>query len=498
MSKSRDVLVFVVLGASGDLAQRKVLPALFALDARGLLPIGTRLYGYARTEMTDKEFRKRLSPRLHCEDLSPDVCALGAEEFLKRCHYQSGEYGDPGDLSKLHERIARECGHKVNRVYFLAIPPHLFGPAAAGLQASVDAAKTDKDEGWTRVVIEKPFGRDRRSSDELTSKVRQAFAEEQIFRIDHYLGKEVIQNLMVLRFANRIFEPLWNRDHVRHVHISWSENLSLRGRAGYFDHYGILRDVMQNHLTQMLALTAMECPWDMSEHCVRNEKVNLLRHVTPLTRDRVVLGQYGAGTMEGEPQLGYMQEPGVPGDSCTPTYAAAVFEIRSSRWRGVPFMISAGKGLNCHRTEIRVQFKDPEFDLFENVLAQGNPSGRPSRGNELMIRVQPNERINLRIVSKIPGIGMRLDNPMLDLSYRETYQGLRISDAYEALLLDVLRGDRSLFIRDDELEASWDIFTPLLHELDATQDRPEPYPFGSRGPEQRIALARKFNIEDPD
>lgn len=488
-------VTFVIVGASGDLASRKLFPALFALHARGLLPSDVRFVGFARTPMSDDDFRRRIADNLKCEELTAEACEAGRKDFLGRCFYRHGDYGDPGAFRGLQRDMEAFGNGDVNRVFYLAIPPSIFSLTARSLGES-GMVRCGSCQPWSRVVIEKPFGRDRASSDRLTADIRGVFTEEQTFRIDHYLGKEVIQDLMVLRFANTIFEPVWNRHYVSHVHIAWSEDLALTGRAGYFDGFGIIRDVMQNHLTQMLALMAMECPWRMDAKCVRDEKVRLLRQVPPLRLENLVVGQYTAGRHGGRDVTGYRQEEGVPAGSRTPTYAAAVFEVKSPRWRGVPFLVSAGKGLDCQRTEIRIQFKSPEHDLFRDLLASAGASGTPLRDNELVIRVQPEEQIFERIVNKVPGMGVTLDSARLDLRYREVYTGTRIGDAYESLLLDVVRGDRSLFIRDDELEAAWDIFTPALQELETAGVVPEPYAFGSLGPAAVDDLAARFGIED--
>jgi glucose-6-phosphate 1-dehydrogenase len=335
--------------------------------------------------------------------------------------------------------------------------------------------------------MEKPFGRDRASADVLVDAAAKVFSEAQMYRIDHYLGKEAIQNLMALRFANVLFEPIWNRTYVEHVHITWKEDLDLAGRAGYFDSYGIVRDVMQNHLTQILALLAMECPLDLSPHSVRDEKVRVLQQVVPISTSDVVFGQYTRAMLpDGREVPGYREDADVPKNSLTPTYAAAILRVNSPRWRGVPFMMCAGKGLDARMTEIRVHFKSPEHGLFDTL------GGRP---NAFVVRVQPDEAINLEICNKIPGSGMRLDAAQLDLRYRKAFPG-RIADAYENLLLDVVRGDRSLFIRADELRAAWDIFTPLLLAADARELPPEPYFFGSHGPGGVRALARRYGLDD--
>lgn len=487
-------LAVTVVGASGDLATRKIFPALFALHARGLLPAETRLFGFARRPWSDDDFRRHLTPGLKCEELAADVCDLRQRDFLPRCHFVPGDYDSADSFRDLQRRLEAACGSPVHHLVYFAIPPTLFGRVAQAMRAA--GIVTDGESPWTRVVVEKPFGTDRRSSDELTRLLGGCFREEQTYRIDHYLGKEVIQNLMVLRFANTIFEPLWNRRHIHHVHIAWSEDIPLAGRAGYFEGTGIIRDVMQNHLTQILALVAMECPWQLDARHVRDEKVRLLRQVVPLTRERTVLGQYVAGRLQGEPVAGYREEPGVAPDSCTATYAAAVFDVRSPRWRGVPFLVSAAKGTGTRHTEIRIHFRAPDNDLFHALLAKGAAGQGLLRGNELVIRVQPDEQILMRVVSKVPGSGFQLDTAALDLSYREAYAGTRIGDAYENLILDVLRGDRSLFIRNDELEAAWDLFTPLLMELDTCRQTPHPYPFGTPGPEARRELAASYGIDD--
>jgi glucose-6-phosphate 1-dehydrogenase len=331
------------------------------------------------------------------------------------------------------------------------------------------------DEPWSRVVIEKPFGHDRASSDALAAGLAGVFTEPQTYRIDHYLGKEVIQNLMVLRFANLVFEPVWRREHIERVWIDWREDLSLEGRAGYFDQYGIIRDVMQNHLLQILALVAMENPGGLSPRAVRDAKVNVLHSIPPLTVDDVVIGQYHRSRWHGRDWPAYREEEGVPDGSRTPTFAAAVLRVNTPRWQGVPFIIRAGKGLNERESEVRIQFRDAK----ENIFAHGR---RSLPANELVVRIQPEEALYLGVITKRPGLVPVLDRTNLDLRYHQAFKGHAIPEAYECLLLDVLEGDKSLFIRDDELAAAWDIFTPVLKSLDEQRVEPEPYPFGSMGP----------------
>jgi glucose-6-phosphate 1-dehydrogenase len=480
-------IAFVVVGASGDLAHRKIFPALFALYARGFLPQDCLFVGYARSAMDDAAFRAHLTEKLQCEELDGEACGLALGTFLKRCHYVRGRYDQAADMRALDARLKTlEAGLSFNRLFYLAIPPTVFLATCESLGAAGMAGQADV-EPWTRVVMEKPFGHDRASSDELMAGAARVFAESQTYRIDHYLGKEVIQNLMALRFANTIFEPIWNRQHVEHIHILWKEDLDLAGRAGYFDSFGIVRDVMQNHLTQILALIAMECPYELTPHSVRDEKVRVLQQVVPVKPEDVVLGQYTRSTLpDGRTVPGYREDPDVPEHSQTATHAAAILHVHSPRWRGVPFLISAGKGLDARMTEIRVHFKTPDNGLFEACGA---------RSNAFVVRVQPDEAIYLEVCNKVPGAGMKLDAARLDLRYRKAFPG-RIADAYENLLLDVVRGDRSLFIRADELQAAWDIFTPVLHAADAGGIPPEPYAFGSSGPEGVRRLARRYGFDD--
>lgn len=476
-------LRIVILGASGDLALRKIFPGLFALSARGLLPGEATFHGFARSPLDDHQFREKIAAGLRCDELDPARCRDSRQSFLRRCFYNAGAYDNPDD----YRTLVRRMGPTSGILWYLAIPPSVFSPT---IRALGESGLADESSFWSRVIIEKPFGRDRSSSDRLTREIAAVFRESQVFRIDHYLGKEVVQNLMVLRFANTVFEPLWNRHYVSHVHIAWKEDLSLSGRGGYFDSYGIIRDVMQNHLTQMLALTGMECPWGPEAHYVRDEKVRLLRQVPPLREEDLVIGQYRGGSLRGQTFAAYRDAPDVPGDSLTPTYAAAVLRVMSPRWRGMPFLVSAGKGLDRRCTEIRIHFKPVENDLFRI-------NGVAPPANELVIRVQPGEDIHFRIVGKRPGFEMALDTPKMDLPYSAAYAEQRIADAYENLLLDAIRGERSLFIRDDELAAAWDIFTPVLAAMENGRRVPEDYDFGGVGPPSVAALARRYGIDDP-
>ncbi|MBP7869207.1 MAG: glucose-6-phosphate dehydrogenase [Candidatus Hydrogenedentes bacterium] len=481
-------LSIVVIGASGDLAVKKIFPALFALYCRKLLPESFTCHGFARSPMSDEQFRNLLKEHLTCRYTPGETaCRQYMDVFLNRCFYTIGRYDSVDDYQNLKAAMEKHepASMQVTRLFYFSIPPFLFGEVAKSLHA----AKLSEDhpgKSACRIVVEKPFGRDRSSSDALTRELSRVFTEPQTYRIDHYLGKEVVQNLMVLRFANLIFEPLWNRNNIAHVHIYWSEDIGTEGRAGYFDKYGILRDVMQNHLLQMLALVAMEEPLNLNPESVRNEKVKVLRAISPVTLDDIVVGQYTAAEYQGKQHNGYLGEDGVPADSITPTYAAAVLKVHNRRWDGIPFLISAGKGLHDRKTEIHIAFRHVPANIF--AASTSIPAA-----NELLIRVQPDAGISLNIMTKVPGLRVALRETELNLSYAAAFTG-EIPDAYESLLLDVIQGDKSLFIRADELEAAWDIFTPVLHDLESCTIPPQPYPFGSHGPKSALALAALHEI----
>ena len=476
----------VVVGASGDLARKKVIPALFALYSQGYFPDRFQIVGFARSEMDDDRFRERITERLTCRYVPDHSCAERMDEFLARCFYRSGGYDSPEPFRALAERLKEiEGGVETNRMYYLAVPPFLFLQVANSL-AGAGLVNGEGTSTWSRAVIEKPFGKDRASSDDLVSSLSGVFTEGQTFRIDHYLGKEVVQNLLVLRFANLIFDPIWNRASIESLQIDWKEDIGVEDRAGYFDEYGIVRDIVQNHLLQVLALATMEAPVSLAAGDVRDEKVKLLRSIPPVRIEDVVLGQYRSGTYGNRERLGYLQEKGVPADSRTPTFAAVALQIRNRRWAGVPILIRAGKGLDSRTAEIHVQFREVPTNLF----CKGTPElGR----NELVIRIQPNESISIRIMNKQPGLAFALHESELNLLYEAAYDTL-IPDAYESLLLDALKGDESLFIRADELAAAWDVFTPILHELEASSKKPEPYAFGSAGPEEADRLAERYGV----
>jgi glucose-6-phosphate 1-dehydrogenase len=474
----------VVVGASGDLARKKILPALFALHCRRLLPAQFSICGFARTAYSDEEFRARIAEHLTCRYTPAESCADRMAEFLGRCRYVPGDYASPNAFLDIYQRLREaEGGRPANRLFYLAIPPSVFVDVARSIGAA-GLVSCGTESPWSRVVIEKPFGRDRASSDLLTRELAQVFTEAQTFRIDHYLGKELIQNLMVLRFANLVFEPTWTRDCIRSVLISWKEDIGVEGRGAYFDAYGIIRDVVQNHLLQILTMIAMEPPAGLDAQSVRDEKARVLKSIPPIGLEDLVIGQYtgSGGGATGRP--GYREEAAVRPDSLTPTFAAMALAVRNPRWEGVPFLIRAGKGLDVRQTEIRLRFREAPGNLFRG--AGGCPPP-----NELVIRVQPDEAIYLRVASKVPGLTLRIEPRNLDLRYKAAFTE-EIPDAYESLLLDVLRGEKSLFLRSDELATAWDVFTPALHELDRQRLTPAPYARGSRGPATADALAARY------
>lgn len=474
-----------VVGASGDLAKKKIFPALFALFYEGWLPEHFTVFGYARSEMNDQELRNMISMTLTCRIDKSENCGDKMEQFLKRCFYQSGQYNSEEGFAELDRKLKeKEAGRLPNRLFYLSIPPNIFVDVVRSASRTASSSS-----GWTRFIVEKPFGRDSESSGELTRSLKKYLVEEQIFRIDHYLGKELVENLSVLRFSNLVFEPLWSRNYIRNVQLIFSEDFGTEGRGGYFDNYGIIRDIMQNHLLQILALFAMETPVSLDAEDIRNEKVKVLRSMRQLKLEDVVVGQYKGHSKGGKSYPGYADDPTVPKGSVTPTFAAAALFIDNARWDGVPFLMKAGKALHTRRAEIRVQFRRVPGNLYRRNIG----ADLDKATNELVLRVQPDEAIYLKINNKVPGLGMRLDRSNLNLLYSERYRH-EIPDAYERLLLDAMEGERRLFIRSDELDAAWAIFTPALRELEDRKVAPELYPYGSRGPVGAHYLAANYNV----
>jgi glucose-6-phosphate 1-dehydrogenase len=478
-------LTIVVVGASGDLARKKVFPAIFALYAQGLLPKNTQVVGYSRSQLSRDEFIERISEKLMCRiDWDAPDCGDDMDNFLSATNYVAGGYDSEADFAKLDafltEKEAERKGKASNRLFYLSVTPAVFTDVARCIKHSASA----HGHSWTRVVVEKPFGFDSESSQILQEGLARSLVEKQIYRIDHYLGKEVVNNLLVLRFANSIFEPVWSRNHIKCVQIIFSEDFGTEGRGGYFEKSGIIRDVMQNHLLQVLSLVAMECPLSLSASDIQDEKVKLLRSIKPLSMDDVVIGQYApAGNFKG-----YKDDDGVPADSVCPTAAAIAFHIENARWDGVPFLMKAGKALDRRAAEIRIQFKPVAGGIFKG------PQGSEEQLNELLIRIQPDEGIVFKTFNKVPGLKTKLAETNLDMSYQREFADLDIPQAYERLILDAVIGDKSLYIRDDELKVAWDLFTPLLKDLENGPVEPEQYSYGSHGPLGFQKLASKYGL----
>lgn len=479
----------VIFGASGDLTWRKLIPALHSIFRRGLLPEEFFILGCARSEMTDDEFRDKLRPALIEGDggKSPTV-----EVFLRHCFYLSGDYSSAAFYDSIISRstdLEDRFPTGGNRVYYLSTPPNLF-PVIVDRLGS--AGLTGERRGrWVRVVVEKPFGRDLRSAMELDRRLYKVLDEPQIYRIDHYLGKETVQNILMFRFANAIFEPLWNRRYVDSVQISVSETLGVEHRAGYFEQSGQLRDMFQNHMMQMLALVAMEPPGSFDADRVRDEKVKLLRSIRQFPLDQlndfVVRGQYAPGLVGGNEVPGYRQEKDVDPESRVETYVAVKVMLDNWRWQGVPFYMRSGKRLSRRLSEIAIRFKGVPHSLFKSVTTDSIPN------NELVLNIQPEEGVALTFQAKKPGPQANLTSLTLDFHYRNVFREV-LPDAYERLLMDCIAGDQTLFIRHDEVSVAWSLLTPVL---DAWSDRksgpPFPYPAGGEGPEEANRLLNADN-----
>uniref|UniRef100_A0AAQ5ZYT4 Glucose-6-phosphate 1-dehydrogenase n=1 Tax=Amphiprion ocellaris TaxID=80972 RepID=A0AAQ5ZYT4_AMPOC len=467
------MVVDVHFKVEGDLAKKKIYPTLWWLFRDGLLPEQTYFVGFARSDLTVDAIRSACLSYLKVE--------VRLSAFFSRNTYISGKYADEASFSKLNTHIqSLPGGLEANRLFYLALPPTVYHDVTKNIKHHCMSTK-----GWNRVIVEKPFGHDLQSSEELSTHLSSLFTEEQIYRIDHYLGKEMVQNLMVLRFGNRIFGPIWNRDSVACVVLTFKEPFGTQGRGGYFDDFGIIRDVMQNHLLQMLCLVAMEKPASTSSDDVRDEKVKVLKCIAPVSMSDVVLGQYeGDPQGEGDARLGYLDDPTVPKGSTQATFATAVLYVHNERWDGVPFILRCGKALNERKAEVRLQFTDVPGDIF------GNQCHR----NELVVRVQPNEAVYAKMMSKKPGVYFSPEETELDLTYKSRYRDVKLPDAYERLILDVFCGSQMHFVRSDELREAWRIFTPLLHHIDKEKPKPIAYRYGSRGPTEADDLAKRVGF----
>jgi glucose-6-phosphate 1-dehydrogenase len=496
---STEPCTIVIFGATGDLNRRKLAPALFRLRARGLIHARTLLLGYGRRDLDDDTFREHMEDVWQKSRITPDEAGdesgeqPGKEtpaddwsEIAPLIHYQRGGYDAEG-IAGLAERLrALEAEHDTGgrRVFYLATPPSVIGPVVEGLGAAGLVPRPVEGEPWTRVVIEKPFGRDSDSAVELNRRVTDVLDESQIFRIDHYLGKETVQNILVFRFANGIFEPVWNASHVDHVQITVAESLGVEGRGGYYDGTGVLRDMIQNHVLQLLTLVAMEPPVSLSAGAIRDEKVKVLQALRPISEKQAVRGQYAAGTIDGEPAPGYRHEDGVQTGSATETFAALKVQIDNWRWAGTPFYIRSGKRLSQRLSEIRIVFKSVPRVLFSRTTNESEPGAASPviQKNVLTLRLQPNEGFWLRVSTKVPGAGdVRIRPVGMDFAYEEYFE-TRIPDAYERLLHDVIVGDPTLFARGDEVLAAWEFLDPVLRAWQDSDRGLDAYFAGSWGP----------------
>ena len=435
----------VIFGASGDLTSRKLIPALYQLFVKGRLPEASRIVGVSRSDFEHQQWRDAL--RKTTAEFAGDTFDNAQwARFSETIFYQPGDITNPADFVALGgflESIeSGECG----RVYYLSTMPQLYETAITHLG---DAGLSDDSNGFRRVIIEKPFGTDLKTAKALNQSIHSSFREDQIYRIDHYLGKETVQNIFALRFANSIFEPLWNRNYVDHVQITVAEEVLVGRRAGYYDTSGILRDMFQNHLLQLLMITAMEPPASYDAALVRDEKVKVLHGIR-----RMAGGDFASDTVRGQ-YAGYLDEEGVPAESLTETFAVLKLYCDNWRWQGVPFYLRSGKGMSCRTTQIVIQFKQVPYVLFDDMP-------KPPIGNRLVIQVQPAEGIQMHFETKVPDSEMRTRTSTLDFSFQGTSGGKSLPDAYQRLLLDALNGDASLFARSDEVELAWSIIDPII------------------------------------
>ena len=480
LRRTPDPCVLVIFGASGDLTRRKLFPALYSLALRGLLPERFAVVGVARSEESDDAFRERMKESIQefgRDEFEQDVWDWLAEGM----RYVATDFADDGGEDRVGaalNELDEQRGTAGNRVYYLAVPPN----AIATLLQEIGERRST--EGWTRVIVEKPFGRDLVSAQALNVEISKHFEESEIFRIDHYLGKETVQNLLALRFANGIFEPIWNRQFVDHVQITVAESIGIEGRAAFYEQAGAIRDVFQNHLLQLVALTAMEPPIDFTADSVRNEKVKVLRALHTPGPKHVVRGQYGRGYIEGEEVPGYREEPNVAPDSLTETYVAAKLYVDNWRWADTPFYVRAGKRLARRETTIAIEFKRAPHPPFEINDDEG------LRPNVLVCHIQPDEGVSLEFAAKMPGQGMTLRTVHMDFLYGGAFR-TGIPEAYERLLLDCFLGDATLFTRADEVEEQWSLVDAVVGFWKRDKPTFPNYAAGTWGPAAADELTRR-------
>jgi glucose-6-phosphate 1-dehydrogenase len=485
-----DPCAFVLLGATGDLAHRKVVPAIYQLWRTNLLPPEFSLVAVARRPYTNESFAAEARASIEQYSRVQPIDEAAWAELAKRIVYQQLDFDDDTGFDRLGARLDEldsERGTAGNRLFYLATHPSQVTDIVRQM-GRVGLDHELRGSGWRRMVVEKPFGRDFESARHLNHEINRVFRESQVYRIDHYLGKETVRNLLVFRFGNGIFEPVWNRSYVDHVQITVAESIGVEARGAFYEETGASRDILQNHLMQLMTLVAMEPPSSFEADALRDQKLGVLRAIGAPTPDEirrnVVRGQYGPGWVEGQPAAGYRAEPNVDPESETETYIAGKFEIDDWRWSGVPFYLRAGKRLPKRATEIAIQFKDVPLRLFRE--SAGDPAP-----NVMAMRIQPDEGIMLRFAAKVPGLGLDVRTVNMDFAYDTSFV-VDSPDAYETLILDALLGDASLFMRADEVEAAWSIVTPIIN---AWAEMPAPqfpsYAAGSWGPEAADELPQR-------
>jgi len=481
-----DPCVMVIFGASGDLTRRKLIPALYNLAKNQLLSQEFAVVGVAKDVMSSDDFRAKLKQDLQ-EFADVQIGAKLEEWFQSRLYYMAGDFGNPQTFQQLKEllqKVDTDHGTHQNYFFYLAIAPMFFGPVVE--QLSAVGLMTEENNHWRRVIVEKPFGRDLESAKALNQQLLKVANESQIYRIDHYLGKETVQNIMAFRFANGIFEPIWNRRYIDHVQISVAETVGVEQRGGYYDTAGALRDMVPNHIMQLISLTAMEPPISFQADAVRDEQAKILHAIQPLGAEdvlsRTVRGQYGDGELVGQHVPGYRAESGVPPASRTETYVAIKLQIDNWRWAGVPFYVRTGKRMTARSTDIVIQFRQAPFVLFRDTSVEN------LMPNQLVLHIQPEEGISLRFAAKTPGPVMRLGTVDMDFEYSD-YFGKQVSTGYERLLHDCMVGDATLFQRADMVEAGWSVVSPILDVWKALPPRSFPnYAAGTWGPKEADAL----------
>ena len=473
----------VIFGASGDLTKRKLLPALFHLEQQGLLPKEFAIVGVARRDLKAS----------FADDMKDGILRYGGgekgdtvlDDFIEKVDYHAMNFDDDKgytELKALLDRIDKERGTMGNRLFYLAVAPEYFSDIIDHLGAH---GMAHPEKGRARVIIEKPFGHDLASARVLNDEVNRVFDEEQIFRIDHYLGKETVQNILVFRFANGIFEPIWNRNFIDHVQITAAESIGIEGRGPFYEKAGALRDVVQNHMMELLSFVAMEPPVSFEASSVRGEKVKVWRAIKPISIDNTVRGQYSLGMEDGQQVQGYREEDRVDPQSTTETFAALKLEIENWRWAGVPFYLRAGKRMAKRVTEIMIQFRQPPMLLFERLASGPCNEIQP---NILTMRIQPDEGISLRFGAKVPGPDTNVCPVVMDFQYATAF-GVNSANGYERLLLDAMLGDQTLFAHRDGVEATWSLYTPVLEEWAKSKPKDFPnYRSGSWGPKAADGL----------